>query len=224
MKIRFLQHRGGPGLRLFFHGWSMDCHTVEMLDPAGEDLLVVWDYTGLDPAELAQELAVYSSIRLAAWSLGVWAAARVLGELGLRPAEAVAINGTLRPIHEEYGIAPELFRGTIENWPEERARERFLLRMCGSRSGLDALTRPERTPASQQSELAALERAITTSAEPVDFYTRAVIGSGDRIFPAAAQRKFWAQTDTPIAELDLPHCPFAGLTAFEEVFDLGRHR
>ena len=124
--------------------------------------------------------------------------------------EMVAVNGTLRPISREYGIAPEIFHGTIDNWSDERARERFLRRMAGSAAAAASLPKPERTPLEQQRELAALAERIERGGDVPDIYTAAVIGAGDRIFPAEVQQDFWQNCpETEIVHADMPHCPLA---------------
>lgn len=221
MKTTFLHQTGEDRLLVFFNGWSRDAHSAPRLDAGGFDVLEVSDYTTPD-SDLKEKLRPYSRIHLAAWSLGVWAAARAFRELPVRLESALAINGTLRPVDAAFGIAPDIFAGTIENWDDESARSRFLRRMAGSAAELTALPVPDRTPESQKNELAALQEAILAESSLPALFTRAVIGSRDRIFPASAQKAFWEAEGVPFAELDLPHYPFAGLSAWPEVTDLGK--
>ena len=223
MQLTCLHRAGGDAAIVFFNGWSRDAPDVAGLSADGFDVWEVHDYTSLD-CDLSEVVAASSRRILVAWSLGVWAAAKFLMESGIRFDDAVAINGTLRPIDAECGIAPGIFRGTIEHWGEERARERFLLRMAGGRAEFARLPEVRRSPESQQAELAALEQMIVSAPAVVSPFRRAVIGAADRIFPAAAQRNFWRTTGTEIAELPLPHYPFSGLSGWREVTELGRNR
>ena len=221
MKTQFPIRTGSCGLLVFFNGWSRDAADAARLR-SDCDVLEVHDYSDLDSAELFAQVAPYSKISLAAWSLGVWAAACVFENSGIRFESALALNGTLCPVHPELGIAPEIFDGTIANWPLSAARERFLRRMAGSAEAAQRLPAPERSPGDQQAELTAIRDIFSARPVPADLYTRAVSGRRDRIIPFAAQEKFWrTRPETAFAAVDLPHYPFGGLSSWEEVFRLG---
>ena len=220
MKTVFLQQGGGE-LLIFFNGWSRDASDVSGLS-APFSVLEVHDYTDLDPAELLDRIRPYPRLHLAAWSLGVWAAASVFEPLDIHFESTLALNGTLYPVHPEYGIAPEIFDGTISNWSEPAARERFLRRMAGSGAAAQLLPKPDRTPEDQQAELAAIRKAASERKPPRNLYQCAVIGLRDRIIPAQAQQNYWTrEPQTDVRTVDLPHYPLSGLTRWEEVFRLG---
>ncbi|MBO4647582.1 MAG: DUF452 family protein [Lentisphaeria bacterium] len=221
MKTRFLIRNGSRGLLVFFNGWSRDAADAAGLR-SGCDVLEVHDYSDLDPVSLFRSMGSYHELHLAAWSLGVWAAACVFENSGIRFETALALNGTLCPVHPEFGIAPEIFDGTIANWLLPAARERFLRRMAGSAEAAQRLPDPERSPEDQQTELTAIRDISSARTVPADLYTRAVSGRRDRIIPFAAQEKFWrTRPETAFAAVDLPHYPFGGLSSWEEVFRLG---
>ena len=223
MKNVFLRQSGGNELLIFFNGWSRDVSDVFTLT-APFDVLEVHDYTDLNSDELFRLIRPYSRLHLAAWSLGVWAAAAVFEHAGVRFESALALNGTLHPVHPEYGIAPDIFDGTISNWPDAGARERFLRRMAGSGPAAQLLPKPERSPENQQNELIAIRQQSSERNIPVNPYTKAVLGQRDRIIPFAAQERFWAGQGITAVTADLPHYPFAGLSSWEEVLNLGNAR
>ena len=202
MNAAFNRQNHTPVLELFYNGWSMDDRVAHALAGA-DDLLAVWDYTSFD-LDLLPLLAGYREIRLTAWSLGVWSAAKY---------------GTLQPVSAEYGIAPDIFAGTAANWLEERARERFNLRLAGGRAELAAFPGSGRSAESQQNELNSLLHNIMESLIPTNLFRLAVIGSRDRIFSPAAQRAAWQMTESRIVEIDSPHYPFA---LYPEVAELGK--
>ena len=221
MKTEFLHRNGAGELLVFFNGWSRDAADVRVLQ-SSSDVLEVHDYTDLNSAGLLQRMKPYSRLHLAAWSLGVWAAAAVFDRSEVRFASALALNGTLYPAHPEYGIAPEIFDGTIGNWLAPAARERFLRRMAGAGPAAQRLPRTDRSAEDQQAELAAIRKRAMELPVPRNPFTRAVMGRLDRIIPFAAQEKFWkTQPGMSVAAVDLPHYPFAGLSMWEEVFRLG---
>ena len=224
MKTEFLHRNGGNELLIFFNGWSRSASDVSALS-APFDVLEVHDYTDLDTTDLFRQLGAYSKIQLAAWSLGVWAAGVVFEHSDIHFESALALNGTLYPVHSEYGIAPEIFDGTIANWLMAAARERFMRRMAGSSAAAQRLPETLRSAEDQQSELAVIRQTALERPVPRNIFTHAAMGRQDRIIPFAAQKKFWAtQSGTSAAVLDLPHYPFDGLTSWEEVLDLGSAR
>ena len=217
MKTVFLQKNGGEKLLVFFNGWSRSASDAAVLT-APFDVLEVHDYTDLDSAELFAQIAPYSKITLVAWSLGVWAAAVVFEHSPVRFESALALNGTLYPVHSEYGIAPEIFDGTIANWLIPAARDRFLRRMAGSVAAAQSMPETDRSPEDQQTELAAIRKQAAERPVPHDLYPHSVMGRQDRIIPFAAQENFWkTQSDTKITVADLPHYPFAGCTEWLNV-------
>lgn len=157
MNAAFIRQNHTPVLELFFNGWSMDDCVAHALAGA-DDLLAVWDYTSFD-LDLLPLLAGYREIRLTAWSLGVWSAAKYFENKEVAFADAVAVNGTLQPVSAEYGIAPDIFAGTAANWLEERARERFNLRLAGGRAerGRVSRFRPFRRVAAERTQLIAAQ-------------------------------------------------------------------
>ena len=218
MKARWLRQSGAPELLIFFHGWSMDETTVAHLAPEELDVLLIWDYSDWEEMPDWSGLARnYATVRVLAWSLGVWAAARSLGNGPAFWREAVALNGSLWPVDATYGIAPEIFAGTAEHWLEEGARRNFYRRCRGGTGG----TYPARNPLEQQRELRFLEEAVQQ--EPVhNVFDRAVIGTRDRIFGAAALRAAWSRlSEIRVTELDLPHDPLWRCHTWREVMELG---
>ncbi len=209
--IHWLHKNGNEKLLLFFHGWGMDDSLLADWPVPGFDVMTVFDYT--EVAKLP-DLSGYSELHLAAWSLGVRAAAEALAGTSYRFATATAFNGTLRPVDAEYGIDPAVFAGTVANWSDEKARDRFFRRLAGS----SEFPRPERSWESQREELAALDvrfRMVPTLPNP---FRAAWIGGRDRIIPAAAQRKFWKEADVPVTEnAEAPHNLFAAFQSFEEL-------
>jgi biotin synthesis protein BioG len=213
----YLNKAGNKELILFFNGWGMDHHRFETWPCGAFDLLVIHDYTHM---EALPDLSAYSKVHLVAWSLGVWAAAKVLegSPLLSRISTALAINGTLTPIHPQEGIAPEIFSGTIGNWADDRAREKFGIRVSGTTESFS-----RRSTESQVEELVALHRSLSATRQPANIFSQALIGTRDRIFPPSALRAFWSKyPDVRIVEKPLLHDPFVSLNAWEEVLALAQ--
>ncbi|WP_367379246.1 hypothetical protein [Persicobacter sp. CCB-QB2] len=52
-----------------------------------------------------------------------------------------------------------MYQGTLDHF-SEKTRDRFFLRMCGGRIGLQHYPMPQRSVTDQQKELAALQSAV----------------------------------------------------------------
>ncbi len=202
------QHRR---LLVFFNGWGMDERLLAMIaPPAGRDLLAVCDYTDFDGADTVRAaVARYPAVDLVAWSMGVWAAAAVFGSRGPCFGQAVAVNGTGRPIDDEYGIPVSLFHATLDNF-SERARDSFFRRMCDGRDACGEFLphAPLRDVEDQRRELHALARGAGEGVPPPGPFTGAVVGARDRIMPPENQLRYWRGA-IPCRTVNLPHLPFS---------------
>jgi pimeloyl-[acyl-carrier protein] methyl ester esterase len=213
MKKLWINKQNSPELLLFFNGWGMDEKPFKHLAVNDElDILMIYDYTFLEAVE---ELNDYKTVHLVAWSLGVFAAAKVLA--GMKFASTIAINGTLKPIDEGEGIAPNIFQGTIDSW-SEIARMKFNRRMCGIEHGKQfKANAPDRSIESQKSELIALKEQITNSPVPENIFQQAIISLNDKIITRHNQETHWKNTRIPLTIIDEPHYFFPELKSWKEM-------
>ena len=213
MKKLWINKQNTPELLLFFNGWGMDEKPFKHLTVGNElDILMIYDYTSL---ENIKELKDYKTIHLAAWSLGVFAAAKVLA--GMKFSSSVAINGTLKPIDENEGIAPAIFQGTIDSW-SELARVKFNRRMCGIEHGKQLKDNfPDRSIESQKSELIALKEGISNSPVPENIFQHALVSINDKIFSRHNQETHWRNARIPLTIIDEPHYFFSELKSWKEI-------
>jgi biotin synthesis protein BioG len=212
MKKLWINRQNSAELLLFFNGWGMDEKPFRHLkaDP-GLDVLMFYDYTELENVEVPDN---YKSIHLAAWSLGVFAAAQVLP--GIEFSSAVAINGTLTPIDEKEGIAPAVFQGTIDSW-SDTARIKFNRRMCLEHHDFFKENQPERSVESQKTELIALQEQILNGPVPANIFKEAVISLNDRIFLRHAQENHWRKARIPVMIIDEPHYFFPEMKSWKDM-------
>ena len=147
----------------------MDENVVNHLDSEDYDVLMFYDYNSLDTDFDFELLEAYYEKNLIAWSMGVMVAAYLAPSLALPLGEGkrTAINGSLRPIDEEYGIHPKIYDLTIKGF-NEKGRDRFI------KSMFDAQTPPpnplpqgtgERSLYNQQSELPPHPNPLTKERE-----------------------------------------------------------
>ncbi len=228
MKTAWLKQGGAEELLLLFNGWGMDsCLGYHLLATSLEnefpqDLLICYDYRTLDLEQVVMdEIGRYRRITIVAWSFGVWVAQQTRLPAITR---AIAINGTLYPVHEEMGIRPGVFEATLSTWSEE-SRQRFNRRMCGSSEALTLFTSiaPDRSATSQQEELEQLKghllrsEATGTGATGAPWsYDHAIIGKRDLVFPARQQYAAWEKLPKTVIA-DMPHFPFHHFRNLQEV-------
>jgi biotin synthesis protein BioG len=213
----FLNKKQNPDLILFFNGWGMDHSRFVEWSSGPYDILAVHDFAQL---EALPDLSGYKRIHLIAWSLGIWVAAKILADAkdGYSFATSLAINGTLNPIDAQDGIPPAIFDGTIENWEDVSAREKFGLRVSGTTETLTL-----RSPENQHAELIAMHQLIKSSPRPPNIFKTALISTRDRIFPPASQRHFWSQCeDVTLIEKPMLHDPFVNMHSWEVVLALAK--
>lgn len=220
MRLHWQVRAGHPRLLLFFNGWGMDERVLAMIDPPpGRDLLAVCDYTDLQQGADAVRAALdaYPEAELVAWSMGVWAAATLFGPGAAPFVTAVAVNGTGRPIDDEYGIPTGLFEATLAGL-SERARDSFFRRMCDGRDACGEFLphAPLRDLEDQRRELLALARDASAGVQPPGPFTHAVVGSRDRIVPPENQLRYW-QGAVPCRSMSLPHLPFSSRSGWREI-------
>ncbi len=215
-------HKAGQGkLLVFCNGCGMDEQVVSHLRPDDFDILMLFDYVAPQlPPEVEQIITAASYRAVIGWSMGVWIGSYLLAEYNFD--SAIALNGTLCPIHEDFGIAPVIFSRTIEYFNEQH-REKFYKRMCDS-DGLRCFLRsaPKRQIVDQRQELSFLWRIRQQMALPPEKaapWHKAVIARRDIIVPTKSQQAFWAGR-LPVIEIDGGHYPFARWSCWSECLAL----
>ncbi len=193
MKQLFITQQHTPELQLFFAGWGMDERLADRPGTAECDCMICFDYHDLDfdPSPLTR----YQSIRVAAWSMGVWVAGQALQRCSLKPEQSIAFNGTNFPIDDERGIPTAVFQGTLDGFSQQ-AWEKFQRRMCGTADRLQAFKAhaPARPWTDLRDELAALRDAVNDAGPSTWKWDKAIVGLHDRIFPSTNQLRAWPET------------------------------
>ncbi len=213
MNRRWIRRDGNSHLLLFLNGWGMDeAIAAQAPPPRGWDMLMIDDYTRLDPVDdVAAAAREYARAVLVAWSMGVWAAGAACASLASVCGRAVAVNGTARPIDDQYGIPRAVYRTTLDRFSPQ-ARDTFYRRMCRSDAAWLRFqsSLPRRTLAGQKAELQAIENHAQGGPAEVYPFEQVFIGRQDRIIPPRNQKRFW-EMQTTCTYRDMPHYPFADL-------------
>ena len=206
MRYKWLNNKKNSKLIIFFNGWGMDECVVKHLDPENYDILMFYDYNSLHTDFNFELLNDYKERNLIAWSMGVMVGGKFLIDQSLCPyLQAVAINGTLKPIDTNFGIHPKIYDLTIKGF-NEKGREKFINSMFEEKVELQC----QRDINEQHSELIALKNY---TADERFKYNKVLISENDKIIPTKSQIKFWGIE----ANLKGGHCPFFNFTKWSEL-------
>lgn len=203
-------------LLLFFSGWGMDERPTAHLT-AGTDVCTCFNYNSLDTGD-TERWGSYDEITVVAWSMGVWAAEQVLACFNLPVKQTIAVNGTPKPVDDIRGIPVATAQGTLDGLTPE-SLHRFYRRMLGSGNLLKQMEESGQMPVIDFDERREeLHRIISQRpyADTGFTWDKALIGTGDAIFPPKNMRAAW-QGKAKIVELDAPHYPFHLFKTWEEI-------
>lgn len=223
MRYKWLNKVNNQKLIIFFNGWGMDEKVVTHLDCEDFDLLMFYDYNTLDTDFDFSLLNIYSEKNLIAWSMGVMVCSCLAPSLAL-PLEKgtkTAINGTLKPIDEEFGIHPKIYDLTIKGF-NEKGRDRFIKSMFDTQPppAFQAPSPLERDIKNQHSELITLKEICKLApsltlplGEGKSLYNKILISDNDKIIPTKSQVAFWGIEPN----LKGGHCPFFQFKKWSEL-------
>lgn len=217
MKSRWLHHRGREQLILFCNGWGMDEMPVKPLVSHEWDVLMFCNYTDLVPdVDLGSLFTVYKDIVLISWSMGVWAGQQLFAAHQAELSASLAINGTLCPIHDRFGIPENVVRSTLSHF-DEKGRLKFYHRMCRDRElyRIFLAKQPQRSLADQKRELTTLLEIAHCDLGDTPIYHRALIADHDFIMPTANQLNYWSEKK--IRRVDAYHFLFYAYQSWDEL-------
>lgn len=180
MKYKWLNDSKNKKLIVFFNGWGMDECVVSHLNPEDYDILMLYDYNTLESDLDFGTINIYPEKYLVAWSMGVMTA--TLFDINYK--SKTAINGTLKPIDNHFGIPEKIYNLTLTGL-SPKGVQRFIKNMYEENCSLSA---PQRNFENQKSELEALKNFKANQ----DFkYDRIILATNDKIIPTKNQIAFW---------------------------------
>lgn len=188
----------------------MDNLPFSHLGSGGFDVLMLHNYTSLPGSyDLERVTAGYSQINLVCWSIGVWAGQKLFFDAKDVFQRIIAVNGTLCPIHDNFGIPESVFEGTLLNY-DEAGRKKFYHRMCREKLIYRFFlnNQPERTIDDQLEELVALKEMIDCTPPEKSMYKQVIITDHDLVVPTANQVQYWQEAEAENTLLTGVHFPF----------------
>ena len=203
MKYEWIKQEGNPRLLMFFVGWAADATPFRTYDPEGRDLVVCYDYRNLD---LDLNVESYDVVDIVGWSMGVWVASQVAPTLGVPIGQAIALNGTPDPIDSRRGIHPHTWQATLDGLTPE-SLHKFCRRMCADQAAFQDFLRvtPRRPFDEVVEELCILGGEVLLRPTSNMYWTLAIAGARDRIFPAANVVRAWEERGSIVVTTEDAH-------------------
>lgn len=220
MRTSWLYKKSGRKLLVFFSGWGIDSHPFQHLGSKAFDVLFVDQYVDLDFADIPSVVAQYDHSVMVGWSMGVWVISRLLNERPLKVDSVCAINGTEQPVHAHYGIDPQWFKATIDQFDRE-VLDKFYRRMCGDKKRAQIFneTAPQRSLESLKEELEFLYGECHNRSPVINdtVFNSALVSTRDMIFPASNQKEAWSRRGVDIVDKKDAHFCFQELECWDDV-------
>ena len=193
VKSKWLHRKENRKLIFFCNGWGMDEYPLIPLKSHEWNVLMFYDYIDLVPDHDLRELFEnFEVIVLVAWSMGVWAGQQLFLPFQKNLKAALAVNGTLCPIDDQFGIPVKVAQATLDGF-DKRQRMKFYQRMCRDREVYRDFVdyQPLRSVDNQKRELAHLLNTVDCNEQTESIYTCALVANHDYIIPTANQLNFW---------------------------------
>lgn len=209
MEQTWMKKEGSRNLILFFAGWNASPGLLDFISRKDFDYLLCWNYRSLEADW--DFLPIYDSVDLLAWSFGIRVAQAAMPAMkGVKWGKKTAVNGTLFPVHDRYGIDPDIFKKTVSGFSEDvwlrfmrnMVADREERRFVRERIGLG------RTWADAKAELDFLAETVCAGNgqeylfPETGFWDRAFVSRFDLIFPPSHQLAAWKKvcTETVLRE------------------------
>lgn len=222
MHLRWLIKNQSQKLIIFFNGWGLDDNPFCHMESQNYDVLIFQDYRNLSlPDSFLAITAPYASVSLIAYSMGVWSAHRLLADYSFSPTFSLAINGTLNPIHDRFGIPSSVYDEQINNFDRNQIQH-FYRRMFSREDDYQRFIDycPKRAWQDQLEELICLKQTINQA--PMDLtagqYDAAIISRQDKIMASRHQLRFW-KNQCDLHMIDAGHFPFFRWSSWEALMN-----
>ena len=220
MQSNWLAKKKKSSCILFLAGWGMDTSPFRSIPAVDHDLLIVYDYRLINPSDIIKQVETYVSLHLVAWSMGVWIAGKFFIPFRDRFTSTTAINGTLNPIDDQFGIPPEPFDEMVRSFSPQ-VLEKFYRDMFDQPDNAERFlnTRPNRPLESIASELQTFRQNYNELGPGEDIFTSKIVGSRDRIFQARSQLRSWGKKNC--TRIKAGHFPFYDWSSWDTIIDGG---
>lgn len=217
MKI-YLKDNNSEDLIIFFCGWGMDETPFSILRSSC-DILFVYDYTTPDFPKF--DFEKYKTIYKLSFSYGVYAGAIAQLPSTLEIQKSVAINGTLMPVDDLYGVPLRQFELTEKM--DSQSVVKFRERLFGGAKAKEHFeifenNLPQRSAKSCTDELLGMKSYVPKMTPSDIKFDKIYIAEYDRCVPSRNQKNFWKKADVSnIIKLETGHFPFYNYETLDEL-------
>ncbi len=219
MQFHWLNKNNNDNLIVFFAGWSFDYKPFDFLDCGDFDVLAVYDYNDISHFEQKSHKFInYRHKYLISWSMGVYTAYK-FRKIFADFDKKIAVNGTVFPVDDEFGIPQKPFLLTLRH-AKTGLEGKFYQNIFDKPEEFQRYikTPVERTIDNRVEELQALYENIKTSSKVYEkFYDKALISSNDKIIPPKNQINFWQNFNVPFELLECGHFPYYNFTCWNDI-------
>lgn len=219
MKCCQLNKQNNKNLIVFLAGWSFDEKPFGKLVCDGFDILFIYDYNELNLPKELENLQNYEHKYLLAWSMGVFVAYE-FRKLFENFDYKIAINGTITPVDNEFGIPVKMFELTLKHAATGLAGKFYQNVFKNSEEfEMYSKTLVQRTIENRVSELENLYNIIKMKdyKKAESFYDCAIVSDFDKIIPPKNQIASHQKNNEPIITLPFGHFPFYNFTSWSEI-------
>jgi biotin synthesis protein BioG len=195
----------------------MDQNPFSHLKSQDYDVLILFDYRDLSlPVAITTLQKKYNTLSLVSWSMGVWVGQILFKKSAGHFNRKVAINGTLCPIDDLYGIPAENYMATVEGF-DSASQLRFYKRMCREKATYNHFLQhqPDRLVADQAEELVALQQSCYNIPAKESIYDDIIVACSDYIMPTQNQLRFWGTEAVRV--VDGYHYLFSRCSTWDEL-------
>lgn len=181
MRYKWLNKNNNDKLIVFFNGWGMDDKVISHLDCEDFDVLAFCDYETFEIPNF--DFSTYSKKYLIAWSMGVFVC-NYFYEAFCNFDKYIAINGTQKPIDDEFGISKKIYDLTVNNF-NELSCAKFMKKISSS---VDLNSYKSRSNEELKNELTSIRDLKVKNYFNFD---ESIVSDKDRIIPTQNQINFW---------------------------------
>lgn len=218
MQYHWLNKQNNDKLIIFFAGWSFDFKPFEFLVQDDYDILTVYDYSNMNFKFSKDEFSKYNQKFLITWSMGVYSA-YCIKDILPDFDKKIAINGTVYPVDNEFGIPEKPFLLTLRH-AKKGLEEKFYKNIFKNSDEYEKYIKNpvERSIENRVLELESLYQNISCRKKTYErFYDTAFVSSNDKIVPSNNQINFWKTYDTEYKVLDSGHFPYYNFCSWKEL-------
>lgn len=199
MKFEWINKQNNPNIIVFFSGWGSSGNINTKQDYSNFDILIIYDYRTFEQIDF--NFSQYQKKYLIAWSMGVFVCNKYY-ETFKNFDKLIAINGTQKPIDDNYGIPEAIYNLTVDNF-NELSCSKFVKKMS---SELKLNEYCLRNIEELKEELIAIRDLKVQNLLNFD---KAIISLKDKIIPSKNQLNWWQKENVKIIMLEnAPHYIF----------------